>query len=151
MLTQHILYWLKWWQCKLNFICLSERIGLSWCMCVHLCVCVWLCQWHTTSSALFQCIMLTVIQIMSCMGICKLCICNISTQNHLSKFYSIFVRMSVPLSLCLCVSLYFIIDGCDIGSNIHHATFYRMHDVIKCLYSMHLVLASRWQFQNRKR
>lgn len=38
-------YWFKWWQCKLNFICLFKRIALSG---LHLCG--WICtQTHDTS------------------------------------------------------------------------------------------------------
>lgn len=72
--------------------------------CVYLCVCVCL----TVSLYIYTYLsmpmevsypcMLTVILIMSCMGICKLCICNISTQNHLSTFSYALVSIPSPLS-----------------------------------------------------
>lgn len=80
--------------------------------------------------------MLTVILIMSCMGICELCICNILTQNHLSAFH-----FSVDVYGC-------ILDAFDSGKSCAVLNFI----VSWCHYVIGhytLILVHRWQFQNR--
>lgn len=110
------------------------RILCIFCIFVQVYMCLSMCTIARTT--LHSMCMLTVILIMSCMGICELCICNILTQNHLSAFH-----FSVDVYGC-------ILDAFDSGKSCAVLNFI----VSWCHYVIGhytLILVHRWQFQNR--